>query len=86
MTQSVEDDHALMHTTEGKRRVDVIYRRIDDDLLSPLAFRRDSSLGEPKDVATLNDEIVQLDVPACREAPRAVAGSAGQAQQQQQQQ
>ena len=34
-----------MRTTEGPRRVDVIYRRIDDDFLDPLAFRPDSALG-----------------------------------------
>ena len=43
----VEDGHVFMRTTEGKRRVDVIYRRIDDDFLDPLAFRRDSTLGVP---------------------------------------
>ena len=34
-----------MRTTSGLRRVDVIYRRVDDDFLDPLAFRRDSYLG-----------------------------------------
>lgn len=34
-----------MRTTEGPRRVDVIYRRIDDDFLDPLIFRADSALG-----------------------------------------
>src|SRR5215471_10124945 len=34
-----------MRTTEGLKRVDVIYRRIDDDFLDPLAFRPDSALG-----------------------------------------
>ncbi len=34
-----------MRTTSGLERVDVIYRRIDDDFLDPLAFRRDSLLG-----------------------------------------
>jgi uncharacterized circularly permuted ATP-grasp superfamily protein len=43
----VEDGHVYMRTTEGKRRVDVIYRRIDDDFLDPLAFRKDSTLGVP---------------------------------------
>jgi uncharacterized circularly permuted ATP-grasp superfamily protein len=41
----VKDDVVFMRTTEGPRRVDVIYRRIDDDFLDPLAFRPDSSLG-----------------------------------------
>ena len=36
-----------MHTTEGLRRVDVIYRRVDDDFLDPLVFREDSLLGVP---------------------------------------
>jgi uncharacterized circularly permuted ATP-grasp superfamily protein len=34
-----------MRTTRGPKRVDVLYRRIDDDFLDPLAFRRDSKLG-----------------------------------------
>jgi uncharacterized circularly permuted ATP-grasp superfamily protein len=37
----------FMRTTQGRRRVDVIYRRIDDDFLDPLAFRSDSILGVP---------------------------------------
>ena len=36
-----------MRTTEGLRRVDVIYRRVDDDFLDPLVFRPDSLLGVP---------------------------------------
>ncbi|MBI5153996.1 circularly permuted type 2 ATP-grasp protein [Candidatus Poribacteria bacterium] len=36
-----------MRTTRGFQRVDVIYRRIDDDFLDPLAFRPDSALGVP---------------------------------------
>jgi uncharacterized circularly permuted ATP-grasp superfamily protein len=36
-----------MRTTAGLRRVDVIYRRIDDDFIDPLAFRPDSILGVP---------------------------------------
>ncbi|HVO98544.1 MAG TPA: circularly permuted type 2 ATP-grasp protein [Bryobacteraceae bacterium] len=39
------DNFIYMRTTEGLRRVDVIYRRIDDDFVDPLAFRPDSSLG-----------------------------------------
>jgi uncharacterized circularly permuted ATP-grasp superfamily protein len=38
---------AYMRTTEGLKRVDVIYRRVDDDFLDPLAFRPDSALGIP---------------------------------------
>ncbi len=43
----VRDDVVLMRTTEGPKRVDVLYRRLDDDFLDPLAFRPDSSLGVP---------------------------------------
>lgn len=43
----VEDSTVFMRTTAGRQRVDVIYRRVDDDFLDPLAFRRDSILGVP---------------------------------------
>lgn len=43
----VHDDIVYMRTTAGLRRVDVIYRRIDDDFLDPLAFRSESTLGVP---------------------------------------
>jgi uncharacterized circularly permuted ATP-grasp superfamily protein len=43
----VEGDFVWMRTTEGPRRVDVIYRRIDDAFLDPLCFRPDSMLGIP---------------------------------------
>jgi len=43
----VKGDVVYMRTTEGPKRVDVIYRRIDDDFLDPLAFRPDSVLGVP---------------------------------------
>jgi len=43
----VRDGLVHMRTTEGPQRVDVIYRRIDDDFLDPLAFRADSTLGVP---------------------------------------
>ena len=36
-----------MRTTQGRRRVDVIYRRVDDDYLDPVVFRNDSFLGSP---------------------------------------
>jgi uncharacterized circularly permuted ATP-grasp superfamily protein len=41
----VHDNIVYMRTTAGLRRVDVIYRRVDDDFLDPLAFRQDSYLG-----------------------------------------
>jgi uncharacterized circularly permuted ATP-grasp superfamily protein len=43
----VRDGYVFMRTTRGPRRVHVIYRRIDDDFLDPLAFRPDSMLGVP---------------------------------------
>src|SRR6476620_9823452 len=43
----VKDDLVYMRTTQGPKRVDVIYRRIDDDFLDPLVFRPDSALGVP---------------------------------------
>ena len=43
----VRDDTVFMRTTQGPQRVDVIYRRVDDDFLDPLAFRKDSVLGVP---------------------------------------
>jgi uncharacterized circularly permuted ATP-grasp superfamily protein len=43
----VRGEVVYMRTTEGPRRVDVIYRRIDDDFLDPLAFRDDTALGVP---------------------------------------
>jgi uncharacterized circularly permuted ATP-grasp superfamily protein len=41
----VHDNVCYMRTTSGLRRVDVIYRRVDDDFIDPLAFRADSMLG-----------------------------------------
>lgn len=41
----VDNDSVYMRTTRGPKRVDVIYRRIDDDFLDPTAFRPDSMLG-----------------------------------------
>ena len=43
----VNDGFVYMRTTSGLRRVDVIYRRVDDDFLDPLTFREDSLLGVP---------------------------------------
>src|SRR6202142_1935800 len=44
---AVQDDTVWMRTTKGVRKVDVIYRRIDDDFLDPRSFREDSLLGVP---------------------------------------
>jgi uncharacterized circularly permuted ATP-grasp superfamily protein len=41
----VDDAHVYMRTTQGLRRVDVIYRRVDDDYLDPLVFNPTSMLG-----------------------------------------
>ena len=41
----VKDNFVYMRTTQGPRRVDVVYRRVDDDFLDPKAFRPDSTLG-----------------------------------------
>jgi uncharacterized circularly permuted ATP-grasp superfamily protein len=41
----VMDDVVYMRTTQGPKRVDVIYRRVDDDFLDPLTFKPDSVLG-----------------------------------------
>lgn len=43
----VHDGYVFMRTTRGPQRVDVIYRRIDDDFLDPLVFRPNSTLGVP---------------------------------------
>jgi len=43
----VNDNIVYARTTSGLKRVDVIYRRIDDDFIDPLAFRADSTLGVP---------------------------------------
>jgi len=44
---TVKDDVVYMKTTKGLKRVDVIYRRLDDDFLDPTVFRKDSMLGVP---------------------------------------
>ena len=49
----VHDNFVYMRTTAGLRRVDVIYRRIDDDFIDPLAFRSDSEPGRPRPVQRL---------------------------------
>jgi uncharacterized circularly permuted ATP-grasp superfamily protein len=49
---SVDDGTVYMRTTQGRRRVDVIYRRLDDDFIDPLVFRPDSFLGVAGALAT----------------------------------
>jgi uncharacterized circularly permuted ATP-grasp superfamily protein len=44
---TVVDNHVYMRTTRGLVKVDVIYRRIDDDFIDPVVFRKDSVLGVP---------------------------------------
>jgi len=44
---AVIDDHVMLRTTRGFEKVDVIYRRIDDEFLDPKTFRKDSLLGVP---------------------------------------
>ena len=41
----VKDRFVYMRTTQGPKRIDVIYRRVDDDFVDPTAFRADSTLG-----------------------------------------
>ncbi len=41
----VRDDYVYTRTTQGPKRIDVIYRRVDDDFLDPSVFRKDSTLG-----------------------------------------
>jgi len=43
----VSNDYVYMRTTRGPKRVDVIYRRIEDDFIDPMCFRLDSALGVP---------------------------------------
>ena len=49
----VHDNFVYMRTTAGLRRVDVIYRRIDDDFIDPLVFRADSDPGRARPVQRL---------------------------------
>ncbi|MEM1073685.1 MAG: circularly permuted type 2 ATP-grasp protein [Pseudomonadota bacterium] len=44
---AVVDGHLAMRTTRGYKRIDVIYRRVDDDFLDPLTFNATSMLGVP---------------------------------------
>lgn len=56
----VRNDIVYMRTTEGPRRVDVIYRRLDDDFIDPLTFRPDSALGVPGLMSAYNAGNVTL--------------------------
>ncbi|MCB8933021.1 MAG: circularly permuted type 2 ATP-grasp protein [Fimbriimonadaceae bacterium] len=56
----VEENHVYVRTTEGKRRVEVIYRRIDDDFLDPLTFDRESILGVPGLISAYRDGNVAI--------------------------
>ena len=56
----VKDNSVFMRTTEGPKKIDVIYRRIDDDFIDPLAFRKDSMLGVPGLVSAYRNGSVAL--------------------------
>ena len=56
----VEDDRVYMKTIAGLERVDVVYRRVDDDFLDPEAFRPDSLLGVPGIVRALKAGTVAI--------------------------
>ena len=56
----VKDDVVYMKTTKGLKRVDVIYRRIDDDFIDPTVFRKDSVLGVPGLVKAYREGNVNL--------------------------
>ncbi len=54
------DGHVWMRTTEGPVKVDVIYRRVDDEFMDPLAFRSDSMLAVPGLLSVVRSERVAL--------------------------
>jgi uncharacterized circularly permuted ATP-grasp superfamily protein len=56
----VHEGWVMMKTTRGLERVDVIYRRIDDDFLDPRCFREDSALGVPGLMQAYQDGRVTL--------------------------
>ncbi len=61
-----QDEHIYMRTVEGPQRVDVIYRRIDDDFLDPEVFRDDSMLGVPGLVAAWKaGNVAVANAPGC---------------------
>ncbi len=53
-------NRVYMHTTQGRRQVDVIYRRIDDQYLDPLHFRQDSAIGCPGIINAARDGNVAI--------------------------
>ncbi|MGF1640224.1 MAG: circularly permuted type 2 ATP-grasp protein [Rhodospirillales bacterium] len=56
----VDDDTLFMRTTDGPARVDVLYRRIDDDYIDPLAFDPGSTLGVPGLLSVIRNGRVTL--------------------------
>ena len=63
---AILDGDLIMRTTRGPKRVDVLYRRIDDDFLDPLAFRKDTCLGVPGIFAAYRKGRVALaNAPGC---------------------
>ncbi len=56
----VDDNVVAMRTTQGMQRVDVIYRRIDDQFLDPVVFRPDSTLGVPGLMAAARAQTVTI--------------------------
>ncbi len=63
---AVDGGVVVMRTTQGPERVDVVYRRIDDDFLDPLAFREDSMLGVPGIFeAFRNGRVALANAPGC---------------------
>ncbi|HKZ06634.1 MAG TPA: circularly permuted type 2 ATP-grasp protein [Methylomirabilota bacterium] len=62
----VEGNRVFMRRTHGKRQVDVIYRRVDDEFLDPLTFRRDSMLGVPGLLNVYREgNVVLANAPGC---------------------
>ena len=60
----VRNGHAYMKTTTGLKKVDVIYRRVDDDFLDPLVFRPDSTLGVPGLIGAIrNGDVTIVNAP-----------------------
>ena len=66
----VENDICYKRTTAGLERIDVIYRRIDDDFLDPSVFRPDSMLGVRGLMSEVGDAEQLENVHAERERPR----------------